>query len=58
MKSAAEAKPATAVARKNQIAHAVRLLRGVDAALAAQAGSNVFADGVDHANPRSKDVFR
>ena len=58
MRSAAEAKPATAVARRNQIAHAARLIRGVDAALSAQPGSNVFADGVDHANSHNKDVFR
>lgn len=58
MKAAAQAKPKAAIARKNQIAHADRLIRGVDAALAAQPGQNVFADGDDHADPRSKDVFR
>ncbi|AQH06123.1 hypothetical protein A9R05_44835 (plasmid) [Burkholderia sp. KK1] len=58
MKAAAQAKPEAAIARKNQIVHADRLIRGVDAALAAQPGQNVFADGSDYANPRSKDVFR
>jgi integrase len=58
MKLAAEAKPATAVARKNQIAHAGRLIRGVSVVLAAQPGSIVFPDGVDYANPCGKDVFR
>lgn len=58
MKAAAQAKPEAAIARKNQIAHADRLIQGVDAALAAQPGENVFAGGADYANPHSKDFFR
>ncbi|TCK32593.1 hypothetical protein B0G84_8407 [Paraburkholderia sp. BL8N3] len=58
MKAAAQAKPEAAIARKNQIAHADRLIRGVDAALAAQPGQNIFAGGTDYADPGSKDVFR
>jgi integrase len=58
MKSAALAKPPTALARKNQLAHAERLIVGVDAALAAQPGQKVFENGVDYASPRSGDVFQ
>lgn len=58
MKNAVQARPATAVARKNQLTHAERLIRGVDAALAAQPGQNVFTGGADYANPRSEDVFK
>lgn len=57
MRSAAEAKPATTVGRKNQISHAERLLTGVSAALAAQPNHSVFEAGVDHAS-RTKDIFK
>lgn len=48
MRSAAAAKPANTVGRRNQIAHADSLLAGVEAALAASPSTPVFAHGVDH----------
>ena len=57
MRDVAQRKPATTVGRKNQIAHAERLVRGVDAALAAQPGLPVFPQGTDHSSP-SPDIFK
>ncbi|MGJ7571570.1 hypothetical protein ACSFBX_13635 [Variovorax sp. RB2P76] len=57
MRKAATAKPCQAIGRANQIAHATRLIEGVDAALEAQPNSNVFADGEDHAAGR-QDLFK
>jgi integrase len=59
MHSTALARPAKTVGRKNQVEHAARLLKGVDAALAANAEEKVFPFGVDHSTPeQNKDVFR
>jgi len=52
----ASEKPAKTIGRKNQIAHAERLIAGVDAALSATKLATVFPDGLDHSKP-SKDVF-
>lgn len=57
MRSAAQDKPASTVGRKNQIAHAERLLSGVNVALEAQPNTSVFATGLDHAC-RTKDLFK
>ncbi|GJH18128.1 hypothetical protein CBA19CS22_16320 [Caballeronia novacaledonica] len=55
-RTVALSKPAKTTGRKNQIAHADTLIAGIDAALAATAGSCVFPGGVDHSSPK-KDVF-
>lgn len=57
MRDAALKKPAATVGRANQVAHAQRLLAGVDAALLAQPGEAVFPDGRDHSAP-PKDIFQ
>lgn len=57
MRNSAAAKPAVTVGRRNQIAHAERLMQGVDAALAAQPGLPVFPHGTDHSTPRP-DLFK
>lgn len=57
MRDAARFKPATTVGRKNQIAHAERLIAGVSAALNAQPNQSVFADGVDQSAPK-EDIFK
>ncbi len=55
-RSAALSKPAKTVGRSNQIAHATKLLAGIEAALATTAGELVFPHGSDHsASP--KDLF-
>lgn len=51
MRTAAQAKPIKTVGRKNQIAHADRLIAGVQAALAAPAGTSPFPAGKDHSLP-------
>ena len=57
MRDVAKAKPATSLGRKNQIAHADRLLSGVNAALTAQPGTAVFENGQDFTLP-VKDLFQ
>jgi len=57
MRDAARCKPATTVGRKNQIAHAERLIAGVSAALHAQPNQSVFADGIDHSTLK-EDIFK
>lgn len=57
MRKEAAAKLATSIGRKNQIAHADRLIAGVDAALSSQPGEVVFHNGWDH-SARGKDLFR
>ncbi|MNU97750.1 site-specific tyrosine recombinase XerD [compost metagenome] len=56
MRSAALSKPAISVGRRNQIAHADRLIAGVSAALDAQPKTAVFPDGRDHSE-LEKDLF-
>lgn len=51
MRDIATRKPATSIGRKNQIAHAEKLVAGVRLALQAQPGSPLFPDGVDHSLP-------
>ena len=57
MKDTAAAKPLTSTGRKNQIAHAERLISGIDAALAAQPNAPLFNNGTDHSKP-AKDLFK
>ncbi len=57
MRNVASAKGPGTLGRKNQIAHASRLLDGVGKALEAQPRALVFPDGVDHSAPR-KDLFQ
>jgi integrase len=57
MRAAAASKPPNTVGRRNQIAHADRLVAGVDAALAAQPATQVFPDGPDHSAP-DPDLFQ
>lgn len=57
MRDAAMKKPARSAGRANQVAHAQRLLAGVDAALLAQPGEAVFPNGSDHSKPL-KDLFQ
>lgn len=56
MRAAAARKPATSIGRRNQIAHAERLLAGVNAALEAQPNTTVFPRGKDHSST-DKDLF-
>lgn len=56
MRDSAASKPANALGRRNQIAHAESLLQGVKAALASPAGAPVFPEGADH-SARGKDLF-
>lgn len=56
MRDSAASKPAKALGRRNQIAHAETLLQGVKAALASPAGAPVFPDGPDRST-RRKDLF-
>ena len=56
MRDAASAKALSTVGRKNQIAHATRLLGGVGKALDAQPRARIFPDGVDHSQP-PQDLF-
>lgn len=51
MRAVAASKPAKSIGRKNQIAHADKLLAGVRAALDAQPGVTLFPDGSDHSRP-------
>lgn len=48
MRTAATRKPIESIGRKNQIAHADRLIAGVQAALEAPPGSTPFPTGKDH----------
>ena len=57
MRDVARSKPATTIGRKNQVAHAERLIAGVSAALDAQPNRPVFTDGVDHSTPK-EDIFK
>jgi site-specific recombinase XerD len=57
MRDAAAAKPLTSTGRKNQVAHAERLISGVESALASQPNVPLFKDGKDHSAPL-KDLFR
>lgn len=57
MRDVAMQKPAKTVGRANQVAHAQRLLAGVDAALLAQPGEALFPDGIDH-SALPKDIFQ
>jgi hypothetical protein len=57
MRDAASAKGPRTLGRKNQVAHANRLLDGVGKALEAQPRALVFPQGVDHSAPR-KDLFQ
>lgn len=57
MRDVARSKPANTVGRKNQIAHAERLIAGVSAALDAQPNQAVFTDGVDHSTLK-EDIFK
>lgn len=56
MRAAAARKPANSIGRRNQIAHAERLLAGVTAALEAQPNAAVFPHGQDH-SATGKDLF-
>jgi hypothetical protein len=56
MRDSAASKPAKALGRRNQIAHAEVLLHGVRAALASPAGVSVFPSGEDHSTA-GKDLF-
>lgn len=56
MRDAAMSRPVNSVGRKNQVAHAEKLLSGVTAALEAQPSASVFPDGPDH-SIAGKDVF-
>lgn len=56
MSAAAALKPANSIGRRNQIAHAERLLAGVTAALEAQPNAAVFPHGQDH-SATGKDLF-
>ncbi|MGJ7568935.1 hypothetical protein ACSFBX_00220 [Variovorax sp. RB2P76] len=56
MRTAALSRPPTSVGRRNQIAHADRLIAGVSAALDAQPKTVVFPDGRDH-SVLEKDLF-
>lgn len=57
MRDTAAAKPLTSTGRKNQVAHAERLISGIDLALAAQPNVPLFKEGVDHSAP-AKDLFK
>jgi hypothetical protein len=57
MRDTAAAKPLTSTGRKNQVAHAERLISGIDLALAAQPNVPLFNDGLDHSKP-AKDLFK
>lgn len=57
MRDTAAAKPLTSTGRKNQIAHAERLILGIDLALSAQPNIPLFKDGRDHSAP-TKDLFK
>ncbi len=57
MRDTAAAKPLTSTGRKNQVAHAERLISGIDLALAAQPNVPLFKDGTDHSKP-AKDLFK
>jgi integrase len=56
MRDSADSKPVTTVGRKNQIAHAERLIAGVSAAIDAAPRQTVFPDGIDFSTPQ-KDLF-
>lgn len=57
MRDTAAAKPLTSTGRKNQVAHAERLISGIDLALAAQPSVPLFNDGPDYSMP-AKDLFK
>ncbi|MDR5777717.1 MULTISPECIES: hypothetical protein [unclassified Caballeronia] len=57
MRAAAEAKSARTIGRKNQITHAERLIRGVQAALDSEPDWAVFPEGDDYADRNQKDLF-
>jgi len=57
MRDTAAAKPLASMGRKNQVAHAERLISGIDLALAAQPNVPLFNDGPDHSKP-AKDLFK
>jgi integrase len=57
MRCSAEGKPVKTIGRANQIAHASKLIDGVQAALEAQPNENVFPDGVDYSQLEKKDLF-
>lgn len=51
MRASAASRPAKSIGRKNQIAHAEKLLAGVRLALQAQPGTPLFPNGADHSLP-------
>ncbi|MCZ8112336.1 MAG: hypothetical protein ACK50K_04330 [Betaproteobacteria bacterium] len=55
-RTTAMSKPAKTLGRSNQIAHATKLLAGIEAALTANAGELVFPNGSDH-SASHKDLF-
>jgi integrase len=57
MRCSAEGKPVKTIGRANQIAHATKLIGGVQAALEAQPNENVFPNGADYSQLEKKDLF-
>lgn len=56
MRESAASRPAKSIGRRNQIAHAEKLLAGARAALDSPVGVALFPDGVDHSAPKP-DLF-
>ncbi|MCL8301782.1 MULTISPECIES: hypothetical protein [Pseudomonas putida group] len=57
MRCSAEGKPVRTTGRANQIAHASKLIDGVQKALEAQPYETVYPNGVDYSQIHKKDIF-